>query len=300
MKRKISFKVFATAWSLREYPAKETEWSWERKFAAIAAAGFDGVMGPPRPEMAGRGSLDYWAMGSLGVGDDPGSYFESAIRLGASHATIQVCDVDTPLDDTVSVVESVMAAARKAGISATIETHRDTFTETPEKTWALCDAYSARTGEPLPVCFDHSHFAVVRHFAAPYWPKLNERPDVLARCGRMHLRPFTGHHCQIPATRDGREPSPEYLLWGDYVETMFAWVQAHSTQSELIVCPELGNAAPAYGLSCFPDIWVDAQYVGSDLRRRWQNVTASRLPVLSQVEGDDRGGEKIAGRDQQA
>lgn len=274
MKKTPSLRVFATAWSLREYPTKETEWSWEKKFAAIAAEGFDGVMSPPRSELAERGALDYWAMGSLGVGDDPAVFFDKAIGLGASHATIQICDVDTQLEDALRVVESVMAAARKAGISATIETHRDTFTETPERTWAICDAYERRTGEPLPVCFDHSHFAVVRHFSAPYWPKLNERPDVMGRCGRMHLRPFNGHHCQIPATRDGKEPAPEYLPWGDYIDAMFAWVQAHSTETDLVVCPELGNAAPAYGLSCFPDIWVDAQYVGSDLRRRWQKAAA--------------------------
>ncbi|MBP7141249.1 MAG: hypothetical protein KBA71_05035 [Opitutaceae bacterium] len=272
MSRKPTLRVFATAWSLREYPTKETEWSWERKFDAITTTGFDGIMSPPRPELAARGSLEYWAMGSLGAGDDPVAYFDRVAGLGAGHATIQVCDVETPLEDTIGVVESVMSAARKAGIPVTIETHRDTFTETPEKTWALCDAFFGRTGEPLPVCFDHSHFAVVRHLAAPYWPKLNERPEVMARCGWMHLRPFNGHHCQIPATRDGREPAPEYLLWGDYVDAMFGWVQTHSTQLEVNLCPELGNAAPAYGLSCFPDIWIDAQYVAADLRHRWRKA----------------------------
>ncbi|HRP05937.1 MAG TPA: hypothetical protein PLV87_13575, partial [Opitutaceae bacterium] len=116
MKKTPSLRIFATAWSLREYPTKETEWSWEKKFAAITAAALDGIMSPPRPELAERGALDYWAMGSLGVGDNPAAYFDKAIGLGASHATIQICDVDTPLDDALGVAESVMAAARRAGI----------------------------------------------------------------------------------------------------------------------------------------------------------------------------------------
>lgn len=264
-----TLRVFATAWSLREYPTKAEEWSWAKKFDAMRAAGFDGIMSPPRAELVERGGLDYWAMGSLGLEHDAGEYFARAAALGATHATIQPADVETPLADAVEVAARVMTAARAAGVPASIENHRDTFTETPERLWTLCDGYQARTGAALPVCFDHSHFAVVRHLSAPYWPKLNERPDVLAACGRFHLRPFTGHHCQIPATLDGVKSTPEYALWGEFVSEMFAWLKANSTQREICVCPELGNAAPAYGLSCFPDVWRDACYVGADLRQRW-------------------------------
>ncbi|MEZ5412736.1 MAG: hypothetical protein R3F03_00345 [Opitutaceae bacterium] len=269
MSSEPTLRIFATAWSLREYPTKATEWTWAQKFDTIRAAGFDGIMSPPRAELADRGDLDYWAMGSLGAEHDPAAYFAQVAELGAKHATIQPCDVDTPVDEAVTVAVNVAAAAQATGVAVSFESHRDTFTETPEKMWALCDGYAACTGEPLPVCFDHSHFAVVRHFAAPYWPKLNERPEIMARCARFHLRPFTGHHCQIPATLDGQSPTPEYDLWGDYVSELFAWLKTNSTQREICVCPELGNAAPAYGLSCFPDVWRDAQYIGADLRRRW-------------------------------
>lgn len=270
-----TLRVFATAWSLREYPAKAGEWPWAKKFAEIRAAGFDGVMSPPRAELAERGALDYWAMGSLGAEHDAAAYFAAVAELGGRHATIQPCDVDTPLAEAVEVTARIADAAEAAGVEVTFENHRDTFTETPERLWALCDGFAARTGRPMPVCFDHSHFAVVRHYAAPYWPKLNGRPDVLAHCGRFHLRPFTGHHCQIPATFDGERPTPEYELWGDYVSALFAWLKVNSTQREICVCPELGNAAPAYGLSCFPDVWRDARYVGADLRERWAAAAVS-------------------------
>jgi hypothetical protein len=113
---------------------------------------------------------------------------------------------------------------------------------------------------------------VVRHLAAPYWPKLNERPDIIASCTQFHLRPFTGHHCQIPVTFDGVRRTPEYEAWGEYVRELFKALKAGSTAADIYVVPELGNTAPAYGLSCFPDVWVDTQVAGADLRRWWDGA----------------------------
>ena len=44
--------TYATAWSLREYPSQEGEWSWAQKFHAIREAGFTGIMSPPREELS--------------------------------------------------------------------------------------------------------------------------------------------------------------------------------------------------------------------------------------------------------
>ena len=41
-------------------------------------------------------------------------------------------DYDTPLPEAVGVAKRIMAAARAHGLPCAIETHRDTFTETPE------------------------------------------------------------------------------------------------------------------------------------------------------------------------
>lgn len=264
--------VFASAWSLRGYPSVTDEWPWSRKFAAIAAAGFTGIMSPPRPEIGERGALDYWAIASLGVEDDPVPFFTRAAALGARQTTIQLCDVDTPLEQAVATALRISRAATEAGLPVAFENHRDTFTETPERLWNLHDACQAQSSLPLPVCFDHSHFAVVRHLAAPYWPKLNERPDIIASCTQFHLRPFTGHHCQIPVTFDGVRRTPEYEAWGEYVRELFKALKAGSTAADIYVVPELGNTAPAYGLSCFPDVWVDTQVAGADLRRWWDGA----------------------------
>ena len=58
--------LFATLWSLRKYPTVRREWTWERKFSAIRAAGFDGVFSPPIPAIAERGTLRYLAVPELG------------------------------------------------------------------------------------------------------------------------------------------------------------------------------------------------------------------------------------------
>ena len=150
----------------------------------------------PMPELKDRGDLAYWAITSLGVGDDPQPFFDEATSLGAAVATVQPCDVDTPLADCIEVVRQIQEVAREYELHTGIETHRDTFTETPERTYDMYDGYECAEGQPLPLCFDHSHFAV----------------------------------------------------------------------------PELGNANPAYGLSCFPDVWRDACVVGGDLRKAWNGV----------------------------
>ena len=144
-----TLRLCATVWSLRQYPTEEEEWSWPRKFAAIAEAGFDGLMSPPLPELAERGELIYWAITSFGVGHDPRPFYDEATALGAAMATVQPCDVDTPLDDCVQVVRRVQEVAREYDLHTGIECHRDCFTETPERTCDMYDGYVAAEGRPL-------------------------------------------------------------------------------------------------------------------------------------------------------
>ena len=75
--------LFASLWSLRQYPSRAREWTWARKFAAIRAAGFDGVFSPPLPVLAERGALRYLAVTSLGVNSDCAAPFAAARALGA-------------------------------------------------------------------------------------------------------------------------------------------------------------------------------------------------------------------------
>jgi hypothetical protein len=40
----------------------------------------------------------------------------------------------------------------------------------------------------------------------------------------------------------------------------------------VLAVPELGHAAPAYGLTGFGDTWRDARAVARDLRRQWREA----------------------------
>ena len=266
-------QLFASLWSLRQYPTRAREWSWARKFAAIRAAGFDGVFSPPIPALAERGELSYLAVTSIGVGDEFKASFAAARSLGAIAIDVQLCDYDTPCAAAAKVARKIRAVARDHALPFAIETHRDTFTETPEATLALAAAYRAATGETLPLCLDHSHFAVVRHLApADLWPRLREPAALLAAAAQFHLRPFNGHHCQLPALTPAGRRTPEYRDWLNYVAGLFAHERARPTNDPLLVVAELGHAAPAYRLSCFPDTWRDAAAVGADLRRQWRKT----------------------------
>ncbi len=266
-------QLFASLWSLRQYPDRVREWSWGKKFAAIRSAGFDGVFSPPIPALAGRGELRYLAVTSIGVGAKFQETFATARNLGAIAIDVQLCDFDTPCAAALKVALKVRTVARDCTLPFAIETHRDTFTETPEATLALAGAYRDATGETLPLCLDHSHFAVVRHLApADLWPRLREPPALLAAATQFHLRPFNGHHCQLPALTTAGRRTPEYRDWLKYVAGLFAHEQARPTADPLLVVVELGHAAPAYRLSGFPDTWSDVVAVATDLRRQWREI----------------------------
>jgi len=268
-----SLQLFATLWSLRQYPTKAREWSWSTKFAAIEAAGFDGVFSPPLPSLAERGGLRYLGVTSLDGPAKVAPAFRSIQALGAIAVDVQLGDYDSPLAEMVTLSIRIRDVARELALPFAIETHRNTFTETPEATVALCRGYQAATGETLPLCLDHSHFAVVRHLARDaFWENLREPGELLAAATQFHLRPFNGHHCQIPVLTNSGRRTPEYRDWLVYSASLFAHLRAQTTTEPVLAVPELGHAAPAYGLSCFGDTWADAQAVARDLRRQWRSA----------------------------
>lgn len=263
--------LFASLWSLRQYPSPSREWSWAKKFSAIGAAGFDGIFAPPLPFVAERGSLRYLAVTSLGDRRKVAPALRAAKAHGALAIDIQLADFDTPLAEAVALARRIRDVARELHLPFAIETHRDTFTETPEATLALSRGYRKATGERLPLCLDHSHFAVVRHLAPEtFWPRLREPDELLASAEQFHLRPFSGHHCQIPVLTPSGRRTPEYREWQVYSAALLAHLGAQKRNDPVLVVPEMGNAAPAYGLSCFGDNWHDTWALARDLRRQWQ------------------------------
>jgi hypothetical protein len=265
-----SFALFATVWSLRQYPTATREWSWARKFAAIRAGGFDGLMSPPRPELGDRGDLRYLAITSLVEPSAVEPTLRAAQALGAEAIGIQFGRPATTPAAALRLLRRIRAVAAELALPFAIETHRATFTERPEPFLALLRAYRRATGEALPVCLDYSHFAVVRHLTAEAsWTTLLAQPAFLAQAAQLHLRPFNAHHAQLPILDARGRRTPEYREWRDrFAAPLLARLRADGG-GPLRAVPELGHAAPAYGLSTHGDTWRDTLTVTRDLRALW-------------------------------
>ena len=178
-------------------------------------------------------------------------------------------DHDTNTKRALEVARRVMSTADDLEMDVAIEVHRDTCTETPEKTYALAEGFEKAEKKPLKMTWDFSHPAVVKHLSPPYWDRLAERPDLIQYAQQFHFRPFNGHHAQIPALGRGGKLTPEFLDWLDFAEDVIAcWLKAATPGREMIVCPE--QIAGGYYLSVFGDRWKDVLAIKRGLERVWR------------------------------
>jgi hypothetical protein len=141
----------------------------EQQLDAVQGAGFDGFtaqLGPRHAREAEKRGL--LVVGYFSSGDEErfADLLKSQKDAGAHHVNVQLADHDTePADALRLTLRLIEEAERIGGLAPSIEVHRDTCTETPEKTYALADGYFKATGELLPMTWDFSHLAVVKHLA---------------------------------------------------------------------------------------------------------------------------------------
>jgi hypothetical protein len=154
--------------------------------------------------------------------------------------------------------------------------HRDTCTETPEKTYAIAEGYKKAKGNYPKINFDFSHPAALKHLdASNYIERLFENVPIFQQSTLWHMRPFNGHHCQVPITDGWGIFTPEYDELRPFIRQGFDhWLSGPRPNNELWVMPELGPSKSGYGLSCFPDSWQDAIVLGNDLRTIWHEALA--------------------------
>jgi hypothetical protein len=271
----------AALWSLFEFPSRGRQWPLERKIRAAAAAGFDGIAGaltPAHRRLAGKHGLRH-LLGYISS-DDPGE-FAARIRAqkegGAVHINVQMDNHDTPPAlAAMHWVRMVREAERIGGVVVSLEVHRDTCTETPEKTYEIAERYQQATGEMIKLNFDFSHFAVVKHLSpGDYAARLLDHPDLVQNSEQCHFRPFNGHHCQVPVTHDGRL-TPEvrsYLAFAR--EVIKLWRNARSNRDKtLYACPEMGplggfGPGGGYNITGLPPSWPDAVVLRGEIARLW-------------------------------
>lgn len=278
-----ALRFFAGLWTLRDYPTARKEWSLAAKFAAIKQAGFEGVGGrfiPEAPALCAELGLDY----VLYIDADATDFteqFREAVQWNPCRINVQLGEHDTSPAKAAAAWIEMIALADQLGLVIDLELHRDTATETPEKAYEIADRVLQATGKAARLCLDYSHFAVTEHLTPPFAPRLLERADLVVPARQIHLRPFNGHHAQVPVT-DGRGGlSPEAGPYLEFVDALFALMRTTAQPGDVYhACPENGPKAPGgYGLSCFPDVWTDAVRLRDEVRTIWGRATDA-LPAV--------------------
>jgi hypothetical protein len=278
-----AFKQVANLWSLWDYPSTSEPWSLEQQLDAVKGAGFDGFtaqLGPAHAREAEKREM--FVVGYFSSGDEDGftELLKSQKDAGARHVNVQLADHDTDPGDALRLALWLMEEAERiGGLEPSIEVHRDTCTETPEKTYALADGYFKATGKLLPMTWDFSHLAVVKHLAPEtYVERLLVRPDLIQRSQQFHFRPFNGHHCQVPVTRGDGSLTQEINDWLPFVgATMRTWLEGNAGPDRvLIAVPEMGPVRGGYNLAHLPNSWEEAIRLRPLLETLWHKLISER------------------------
>lgn len=269
-----TLRTYANLWTLWDHPGGGAEeWSLVQKVAAIADAHFDGVMGEPGQgigALAAKHGLCFVAFSRL---DETHNFHDVLARCRDENARVLQVHLgwhDTPINVALELALRLDAEAREAGLDAAIETHRDTCTETPEKTDALRQQFrSATAGRELPLVLDFSHPAVVKHLAPPYASRLVTESELVRRTGWHHFRPFNGHHAQIPVLSANGSLAPEMSDWLSFADELLRLLRS-GPLNEVWICPEIGPLRGGYALSAFPPSWQQAVALRELLHQHWE------------------------------
>jgi sugar phosphate isomerase/epimerase len=270
----------ANLWTLLQHPAKENEWSLEHKLRDIKEAGFDGICWAGSPELyAGTKKFGLIFVGGMASGN--ASDFPRLLKEqkdnSAHHINVQLAGDDVLTPEALDLTRVLLQEGGRLGVEPAIESHRGTCTETPEKTYALADAYQKLTGDLLPISWDFSHFAVVKHLVpGNFIQRLMLRPDLIQRAQQFHFRPFNGHHVQVPITDGQGNLTPEVKDWLPFAEALLrCWLDGNRNSGrEIFICPELGPVEGGYALSTFPNSWEEAKILRGEIDNLWKKLTA--------------------------
>lgn len=270
----------ANLWTLMDHPSREREWTLDEKLDAVKTAGFDSVCWAPSEALAEgllRRGLTF--VGGMASGDAAAfpALLRDLQRAGAVHVNVQLGGDEVLTPEALQLALTLMDEAKRRGLKPAVETHRGTCTETPEKMYALADAYQQATGELMPVSWDFSHFAVVKHLVpANFVERLLVCPELVQNAQQFHFRPFNGHHVQVPITDGHGELTQEVREWLPFAEAVLrCWMEGNREGGrEILICPELGPVEGGYALSSFPNSWEDAKVLRAEVEKLWQRIVA--------------------------
>lgn len=267
----------ANLWSLVGHPSPEKEWSMARKLEFLAAADFDAfsdnaVGKPDYPKLSADLGLRFAGAFDVAAKAEMSGLIAAQLAVDTGPINCQLADHDTPVDEAVELTIALMEEAGRQSAEVHLEVHRDTCTETPEKAYAIIEGYEKATGRKPRINFDYSHPAVIKHLVPDeYSERLIVRPDLLQEATLLHIRPFNGHHCQIPITDGSGGLSREYRDFRPFIGDLFdCWLAGPCPNNALWVVPELGPINQlGYGLSVFPNIVDDLVVLAREIRLIW-------------------------------
>jgi hypothetical protein len=280
MKTPPLLRHIANLWSLTDYPTAKRPWPLEGQLAAVKEAGFDGFSSGPSAEVA-RLAQKYGliVVGSIstGKGAEIRKLIQQNVDVGAVHINVQLADHDTPVEEAVKLTVKLMQESERLGAKCALEVHRDTCTETPEKAYAIAAGYKKATGGLLPMTWDFSHVAVVKHLAPPYWERLLVDAKLVQNAQQFHFRPFNGHHCQVPVTDGHGKLSVELKQWLPFLEkTLALWLAGNQAGREFFAVPEMGPVRGGYNLAQLPNSWEDAKVLRPIIAKAWKKALAAQ------------------------
>lgn len=282
MKNKDSpiLRHIASLWSLWDYPTASKPWSLERQIVDIKEAGFHGFATPPTQEhakLAEKYGLIIVGRFDAVKSSEIRKYILQNIDAGAVHINVQLADHDTSVGESIKLAVKLMQESEKLGAKCSLEVHRDTCTETPEKTYAITAGYKRVTGRLLPITWDFSHLSVVKHLTPPYWERLLVDAKLIQHAEQFHFRPFNGHHCQVPVT-DGRgNLSAELKQWLPFLDkTLALWLKGNQAGREVFVVPEMGPARGGYNFAQLPNSWEEAKTLRPIIAEAWGRALDSK------------------------
>jgi hypothetical protein len=280
MKNPPVLRHIVNLWTLWDYPTAKKPWSLERQLVAIKEAGFDGFTGNLRPgfrELSEKLGLIYAGYFSSSKPSEFRSLIQANIDAGAKNINVQLADHDTPVEVATKMAIKVMEEGEKLGIRCSIEVHRDTCTETPEKAYGIAAGFKKATGRLLPMTWDFSHISVVKHLAPPFSERLLVDAKLVQHAEIIHFRPFNGHHCQVPVTDGHGKLSAEVKDWIPFMEdTLALWLKGKQAGRELFVVPEMGPVRGGYNLAQLPNSWEDAKVLHPIIAKAWKKAVAAQ------------------------
>jgi len=269
-------------WSMTGHPSPENEWPIAKKLKFLKAGGIDAfsdnaARDPDYAKLCKESGLRFAGAFDVGNKANMRALIEKQMAVDSGPINCQLADHDTPVEEATELTIALMEEADRQNAEVHLEVHRDTCTETPEKTYAIIDGYEKATGKKPRVNFDLSHPAIIKHLLPDeFSERLLVRPDVLQEATLLHIRPFNGHHCQVPITDGNGGLSREYQNFRPFMVDLFdCWLSGPRPNNALWVVPELGPINQlGYGLSAFPNIADDVLVLADEIRTVWSESLA--------------------------